>query len=408
MNILFLSHRLPYPPNDGSRIRAFRIIRHLAGRGKVTVATLARSASERARGEGLQAFCARLIIESISPAMASLRTVACLAGTAPSSMGYFRSPALQRRIDHELKARAYDLVVVHSSSVAPYVENVNTAKLLDFVDMDSQKWLAYGKARPFPLSLGYRLEGAKLERAEAALAARYDVCTCITPAELATLQSFGTARTSGWFPNGVDLEYFRPADDDGASCDTDLMCFVGRMDYYPNVRAMIDFCKGPLPIIRRHRPNVRLRIVGADPGRAIRKLARLPGVEVSGTVPDVRPYVRRAAVSIAPLGIARGMQNKILEAMAMGIPVIASRLAAGGVDARPGQDLLVADGPEPVAEAVLRLMTSPAEWRRLSHSGRRRVEQHYHWEQAMSRFDTFVDLCLASRSTAATPAGVSA
>lgn len=199
MNILFLSHRLPYPPNDGARVRAFHMIQHLASRGDVTVATLARSPAEYLAGQGLAKYCRRLLIQPISRSAAGLRMVTSLGTLRPSSMGYFHSPGLQRRIDEELTARSYGLIVVHSSSVAPYVKNVKSApKLLDFVDMDSQKWLSYGNVRPFPLSIGYRLEGVKLKIAESSLSSQFDVCTCITSAELASLMSYGCARASGF------------------------------------------------------------------------------------------------------------------------------------------------------------------------------------------------------------------
>ena len=406
MNILFVSHRLPYPPNDGARVRAFHMIQHLAKRGDVTVASLARSAAEYTAGRRLAIYCRRLLIQPISPAAAAIRTVASLGTRTPSSMGYFHSPALQHRINEELATRSYGLIVVHSSSVAPYVKHIQTVpKLLDFVDMDSQKWLAYGQTRPFPLSIGYRLEAAKLQTAEAELSAHFDVCTCITAAELQSLQSYGSARVSGWFPNGVDLDYFNANNNDN-DYDCNNICFIGRMDYYPNVQAMSRFCEEVFPIIRRERPDAKLTIVGADPVRAVRKLGKLEGVKVTGTVPDVRPYLQRAAVSIAPMLIARGIQNKILEAMASGVPVVASRLAAAGIDAKPGEHFLVADMPENFAAAVLQMLSAPRRRATLARAARRFVEQNYSWGHAMQQFDKFVETCLDGRRTAASPLGL--
>lgn len=405
MNILFVSHRLPYPPNDGARVRAFHMIRHLASRGDVTVATLARSPGEYAAGQGLADSCRRLLIQPISRFGAAIRTVASLGTRTPSSMGYFHSPALQHRINEELATRSYGLIVVHSSSVAPYVKHIQTVpKFLDFVDMDSQKWLAYGHTRPFPLSIGYRLEAAKLQMAEAELSAHFDVCTCITAAELQSLQCYGSARVSGWFPNGVDLDYFNANNNDN-DYDCDNICFIGRMDYYPNVQAMSRFCEEVFPIIRRKRPGAKLTIVGADPVRAVRNLGKLEGVEVTGTVPDVRPYLQRAAVSIAPLQIARGIQNKMLEAMASGVPVVASRLAAAGIDARPGEHYLVADTPADFAAAVLNVLSAPRRRAALARVARRFVEQNYSWGHAMQQFDGFVEICLGSQRTAMSQLG---
>jgi sugar transferase (PEP-CTERM/EpsH1 system associated) len=304
-------------------------------------------------------------------------------------MGYFYAPQLARRIREELAARTYDLILVHCSSVAPYVEDVKgVRKILDFGDMDSQKWLAYAKVHRFPLSLGYWIEGTKLQRAEEEMARRFDACTCTTRAETETLVGYGTGVPADWFPNGVDLEYFRPS---AEAYDPDTICFVGRMDYYPNSQCMVDFCARTLPLLRTRRPGIKLLIVGADPSRSVRRLASIPGVTVTGQVKDVRPYVRQAALTVAPLDIARGTQNKILESLAMGVPVVCSHVAAGGVDCVVGEHLLAASTPEETADAVLRLLEDPAERRRFSEAARARMLSHHTWEGAMRRFGTIVD-----------------
>lgn len=372
------------------------MIKHFSESGhEVTVASLARSGRELLDGEGILEYCNDILVERVSELAATGRMIGCLAGRTPSSMGYFYSPRLKRRIDLALKERKYDLIFVHCSSVAQYVEDVGTVpKMLDFGDMDSQKWLLYSKVRRFPLSAGYWLEGVKLKRAEIKLAQKFDFCTCTTKAELKTLDDYGVSVPTGWFPNGVDLDYFQPTND---SYDSDRICFVGRMDYYPNQRAMIEFCHGTLPLIRKKHPGVRLQIVGAAPSRKIKELSGLEGVEVIGTVPDVRPFVLKSAVSIAPLGIARGTQNKILESMAMGVPVVASGEASGGVDAEPGIHLQVASNPESFAEAVLRLLENRSERLNLSRMARERMETHHNWNESMKRLDDLVAKCILSR-----------
>ncbi len=393
MRVLFLCHRFPHPPKDGSRVRAFHLIKHLGATCEVTVGAPVRTSDEEAGIEALRGYCQRVLVGRVSAPAALARMILRLPTGTPSSMGYFYAPDLKRGIDAALAESAFDLIVVHCSSVAPYVAAVGTCpKILDFADMDSQKWLAYADVRGFPWSLGYRLEGRKLERAEARLAGAFDACTCITKAELDTLNGYGVETVAGWFPNGVDLDYFRPADE---GYDPDRICFVGRMDYFPNQQGVTDFCHQVLPRIRERRPGVTFSIVGADPPAAIRKLGALPGVRVTGTVADVRPFVREAALTVAPLRIARGTQNKILESWAMGVPVVASSRAARGVDAVAGEHLLVADEPEAAAEAVLRLMADAGERRRLADAGRKRVESRYTWPAAMAMFDAIVDAALA-------------
>jgi len=388
MRVLLVCHRFPYPPSSGSKIRAFHILKHLAREHEVTVAAPYRSAEEQDEGKGLGAYCQRILGERIHPLAAKLRMAGYLLTRTPSSMGYFHSTPLVERIREELETRAYDLILVHCSSVAPFVADVKgVAKILDFVDMDSQKWLAYAKVHGFPLSLGYRIEGTKLRRAEEELARRFDVCTCATRAEMETLESYATGVHADWFPNGVDPEYFRPS---AEPYDPETICFVGRMDYYPNSQAMVDFCAQTLPLVRARRPGTKLLIVGADPGRAVRRLAEIKGVTVTGAVRDVRPYVQRAALTVAPLAIARGTQNKILESLAMGVPCVSSDRAAGGVDCVPGEHLLSASSPEGHAAAILRLLEDRSERQRFAEAGRARMLSHHTWQSSMRRLDAIL------------------
>lgn len=394
MKILYLCHRFPFPPKRGGKIRPFNMIRHLTARGhEVTVCSLARTPAEAKEGGGISAYCARFEMATVWNPVQALRMVARLPVPTPSSMGFFYSRDLQKRIDALLREVTFDLIFVHCSSVAQYVEHVKgIPKVLDFGDMDSEKWLEYARYKPFPLSLGYWLEGSKMKAAEKRLAAKFDLCTATTRAEWETLQSYGAARATDWFANGVDADFFKP---DGQGYNPDTLSFIGRMDYYPNQECMFRFCRDTWPLIRERRPQARLLIVGADPSPAVKRLGDLPGVTVTGSVPDVRPYVLQSAAMVAPLAIARGTQNKILEAMAMGVPVITSSVAAGGVDAEAGVHLKVADSPQSFARACLDLMAQPAERRRFSRLGRERMLSHHDWTASMARLDAILEKALA-------------
>lgn len=392
MRVLYVSHRFPFPPSAGSTVRAFNVIRHLSRDHEVVVAAPVRSAAEAEAGRGIAPHCAEFMMGRIVEPAAWARMIARLPTPAPSSMGYFYSAALQRQIRERLRREAFDLIIVHSSSVAPYVAAVRgVPKILDFVDMDSQKWLIYRRFKPFPLSLGYWLEGMKLAAAEKALAGQFDLCTCATAAETQTLHDFGVTTPSDWFSNGVDLEFFQPT---AEPYDPDAISFVGRMDYFPNQQAMQVFCDAVFPLVRRRRPTATLAIIGAEPSAEVRRLGEREGITVTGTVPDVRDHVRRSAVNVAPLTIARGTQNKILEAMAMGVPVVTSPLAARGVDAAVGEHLLVGQSPEDYADKILGLMGDAAARQALAAAARARVESHHSWAGSMVRFDGLVEGCL--------------
>ncbi|WIT11345.1 TIGR03087 family PEP-CTERM/XrtA system glycosyltransferase [Paucibacter sediminis] len=404
MNILYLCHRFPFPPKRGGKIRPFNMIRHLTAQGhQVTVCSLSRSDAETAEGQGLEKHCKAFELARVHNPVQALRMVARLPLLTPSSMGFFYSRDLQRRVDRLLAAQQWDLIFVHCSSVAQYVEDVKgIPKILDFGDMDSQKWLEYANYKPFPLSLGYTLEGHKMLRAEKLLARKFDLCSATTRAEWETLNSYGTGAASDWFPNGVDAEAFSPnVDGEGTVYDPDTISFIGRMDYYPNQECMARFCAETWPLIKAQRPQMKLTIVGADPSPAMRKLGDIDGVTVTGSVPQVQPYVRKSALMVAPLAIARGTQNKILEAMAMGVPVVTSSVAAGGVDAEAGAHLLVADTAQDCAAAVLRICGDPAERQRLAEAGRARMLSHHAWPRSMERLDGIIDRLLAGRGATA-------
>lgn len=395
MNILYLCHRFPYPPKRGGKIRPFNMIRHLQASGhRVTVCSLARSPSEAEEGRGIAPHCQAFEMGLVREPLQWARMIARLPWVTPSSMGYFYSADLARKVRQLLAAQRWDLIFVHCSSVAQYVEHVtDVPKILDFGDMDSQKWLEYAHYKPFPLSLGYTLEGTKMLWAEKRLARRFDLCTATTRAEWETLQSYGTGAATDWFPNGVDAGFFCPDPETGGAFDADTISFIGRMDYYPNQECMARFCKEVWPLLKARRPGLKLLIVGADPSPEMQRLGDLPGVTVTGSVPDVRPFIRGSALMVAPLAIARGTQNKILEAMAMGVPVVTSSAAAGGVDAEAERHFLVADGAQATADAVLRIVEQPAERARLSQAGRERMLSHHAWPSSMRRLDAIIDRC---------------
>lgn len=398
MRILYVCHRFPFPPKRGGKIRPFNMIRHFAKRHEVTVASLARTALEAQEGTGIAPYCHRFEMVTVNNSMQMLRMIARLPTLRPSSFGYFYSADLAARINKLIATERFDLIFVHCSSVAPYVADVQGPfKVLDFGDMDSQKWLEYANYKPFPLSTGYWLEGHKLSREESNLARKFDLCTATTRAEWETLESYRTGTPSDWFPNGVDSTAFSPV---AEPYDPNLISFIGRMDYYPNQECMFDFCKNTLPLLKARRPDIKLVIVGADPSPAVRKLGEIPGVTVTGSVPEVQPYVRKSALMVAPLNIARGTQNKILEAMAMGVPVVTSKTAAGGVDALDREHFLVANSPAEYAESILRIIEDSSERGRLAAAGRARMLSHHAWENSMQRLDGIIERGLAGRASA--------
>lgn len=390
MNILFVCHRLPYPPKRGGKIRPFNMIRHLARRHRVTVATLARTAEEAAEGRPLAGHCHELLVERITPAGAWLRFGLHAATTYPSTFGYFYSPALHRRVRQVLARGDIDAILVHCSSMGPYVADHRACrKVMDFGDADSEKWLEYSRSAPFPVSLGFRLEAAKVRRFEAVLAERFDACSVTAPREREVLGAY-VRRPIHVFPNGVDAEYFRSAPEAARSYVPDRLIFTGNMSYRPNVEAVQYLVAEILPRVWSRRPAAHLCIVGMDPSPAVRRLADGQRVIVTGRVDDIRPYFETAAVALAPLRIARGLQNKVLEAMAMRVPVVATPPAFNGINAVADRDLLVADGPEALSRATLSLLDDPDRRERYAAAARASVEDNHDWERILQGLEALV------------------
>ena len=390
MNILFLCHRLPYPPQRGGKIRPFNMIRHLAVSHEVTVATLARTADELAAGQELHRYCHDLHVARISKPAGWARFALYGMSAAPVTFGYFYSPELARTVQRLLDTRGFDAIVVHCSSMGPYVAgHPGCRKVMDFGDADSEKWLEYGRTAPFPLSQAFRLEGRKVRRYEAWLGRQFDACSVNAPRERAVLAAYVHAPIHV-IPNGVDLEYFEPSRPSGRGYVPNRIVFTGNMSYRPNVDAVQHLVTAVLPRIRREIPDVQLCIVGMDPTPAVRRLADGDRVVVTGRVDDVRPYFDSAAVAVAPLRVARGLQNKVLEAMAMRVPVVASPAAFEGISAVAGRDLLVAAGPTAFSRAVVTLLRDPAARERYAAAGRTCVDTNHNWSRLLQRLEALV------------------
>ena len=390
MKILFLCHRLPYPPQRGGKIRPFNMIRRLAVSHEVTVATLARTADEMAAGQELHRYCHDLHVGRISKPAGWARFALYGMSAAPATFGYFYSPELARTVRRLLDTRGFDAIVVHCSSMGPYVAgHAGCRKVMDFGDADSEKWLEYGRTAPFPLSQAFRLEGRKVRRYEAWLGKQFDACSVNASRERDVLAAYVHSPIHV-IPNGVDLEYFEPSRPSGPGYIPNRIVFTGNMSYRPNVDAVQRFVTAVLPRIRREIPDVQLCIVGMDPAPAVRRLADEDRVVVTGRVDDVRPYFDSAAVAVAPLRVARGLQNKVLEAMAMRVPVVASPAAFEGISAVAGRDLLVAAGPKAFSRAVVSLLRDPAARERYAAAGRTCVDTNHNWSRLLQRLEDLV------------------
>jgi sugar transferase (PEP-CTERM/EpsH1 system associated) len=400
--LLFLSQRIPYPPEKGEKIRAWRILQHFAGRFEVHLGCLHDDPDDARHIAFLQGVCADVFCPPLVPWRAKLRSLARVARGEPLTLGYFENGALRRWVEATLRARRPSRIFVFSSAMASYVRDCRGAtRVLDMVDVDSDKWRQYAATRPWPLSAIYRREHRTLLAFERSVAREFDATLLVSQAETALFRSLAPEAASRvhTMTNGIDGGFFDPerAYDNPYPRRVPIVVFTGAMDYWPNVQAVTWFASDIMPALRQRRADLEFFIVGINPAPAVRRLASLPGVTVTGRVADVRPYLSHANVVVAPLRIARGVQNKVLEAMAMAKPVIATPEACQGIAATPGRELLVAATAADFAARVAAVLGG--EGATLGQRARERILRDYQWN-----FD-MLDGIMAAGSEALAAAG---
>jgi polysaccharide biosynthesis protein PslH len=389
--ILFLAHRIPFPPNRGDKIRSWRMIERLGQMAKVHLACFADDEADAAHIAGLRAAMggalgdAHVEIRRPNRAAAAVRAVL---GRKPLSQTLFESRAMQAFIEGTLAKRPIDAVFAFSGQMAQFVPP-GPRFVMDFVDMDSAKFAQYADEGMPPLSWIHRREAERLFAFERAAAARADAILFVSEAEATLFRERSGLPRIHAVSNGIDLDHFSP-DAPFASVDRGplpLIVFTGQMDYRPNVEAAVWFARKVLPLIH----HARFAIVGRNPVEKVLKLAS-ERVIVTGEVEDVRGWLAAADVLVAPLGIARGIQNKILEGMAMARPVVASPAAFEGIEAVPCSEIIVASSAAEGVNAILDLLASPEKAQAIGLAARQRMEQDYSWERRLAPLVEIVGL----------------
>lgn len=385
-DILFLTHRIPYPPDRGDKIRGFNIVRFLSTRQRVHVIAFADDSRDLKRRNGLAPYTGnRSIIWRSKPRW--LAALQALAFRRPISLTAFENASVQEAVTNLLARHSIDTIFVFSSQMAQYLPSKPRQKvIMDFVDMDSAKFAAYAKTSSGFTKWMMQREAQLLLAHEKSVAAKVDASLFVSAQEAALFCERTGAKRVHVVENGIDTVFFDPSaafkriETTGA-----LIVFTGQMDYRPNIEAVTWFVDTILPHIRVAHPSARFAIVGRNPTDAVKALARQPGVIVTGEVADVRGWLAAAAVVVAPLKLARGVQNKVLEAMAMARPVVASTAAAEGID---HADTIITGGTVgEIAEEVNRLLADPVKAAALGAAGREQVIARYGWDARLAVLD---------------------
>ena len=390
LRILYLCHRVPYPPDKGEKIRAYHQVRALARRHKVSLLSLCDGPIPDLAP--LEAMCERVEVFPLSRPAGYLRAALGALRPLPLSLSFFESQELAARVRELARREFFDVAVVYCSAMAPYAELApDVPAVLDMVDVDSAKWAQYARFAPLPLRPVYALEARRLRRYEASLAGRFQRIVFATCNETRLYKANAPTARATTMLNGVDVDFFQPFDLPKAARPT--LVFTGQMDYFANVDGVVHFSRQVFPRLRQRHPELELLIVGRSPVPAVRDLGEIPGVQVTGAVGDVRPFLARAWVFVAPLRIAQGVQNKVLEAIASNLPVVCSeRVLAGLADGgfRSGRDLLAASSDEEMERAVTTLLGDERERERLAASARQRLLASYRWEPNLDRFEELI------------------
>jgi sugar transferase (PEP-CTERM/EpsH1 system associated) len=394
---LFLCHRLPYPPNKGDKIRSYALLRHLARRGPVHLACFVDEAEDLQYLDKVRELAGgQCYFERLDRGAKAWRSLMGLVSGKPLTTACFGSARLQAWVDQNLGRLPIDDVVVFGSAMAPYLLKAPIAPdrvLFDMVDIDSDKWRQYAARSRGAVKWLYGREAEKLEALECLAAQAFGHTLLASDFEAETFKAIAPAsaeKISG-LTNGVDLEQFSAGNFENPFAQGELpIVMTGRMDYRPNYEGALWFAREVFPHIAKDIPEAKVHFVGAGPPAQLREAAG-PGVVVTGTVPDVRPYIQFAQAIIAPLHIARGVQNKVLEAMAMAKPVVATHDATRSLGVTAGHHLWVENEPRRFANAVVEALRGPERDNR-ARNGRNYVEVHHDWTSLMGDFERHLEL----------------
>jgi sugar transferase (PEP-CTERM/EpsH1 system associated) len=386
MRILFLTSRLPYPPNRGDRLRAFNFLKQLATEHEITLISFIADPEEQKHRAVLEKYCQQIELKWMKPRRSVLSVLLNFWRGEPLQALYYRLPAMDQLVNEVLASNNFDLAYIHLFRMAPYmVEHTDLYRIVDLTDVISTEVQHSLPYRGLASRLLYTIERPRIERFERWAAENFEETWLISPADQRLLAEKCPNANLLVIPNGVDTERFFPT---GEQPIRNSMIFVGHLGVFHNIDAAEYLAKQILPRVQAHIPDSSLRIVGAEPAPQIRRLDEDPAVTVTGFVPDLNAELNRAAVFVAPLRFAAGIQNKVLEAMAAGRPVVTSPMINQGLGAKPNEEIILAEGPEETARQIIHLLQNDSERRKIGEAGKQFVQMTYRWDQILARVRT--------------------
>ena len=393
-HLLFLCHRIPYPPDKGDKIRSYHWWLELVKHFRVHLGAFVDDPADWAHVQWLQTACTSALFLALPRKRAAFRSMGGFISGSALTLPYYRDVGMQRWVEERRNSIQIASVLVFSSAMAQYVDGTHwsaTRRVIDFVDVDSDKWHQYSLRKSGITAWVYRREADKLATEEARLARIFSASVFVSVPEAGLFRQRVSDVGDRVYAigNGVDLSYFQP--DIGRQSPfpplSEPVVFTGAMDYWANIDAVSWFVREVWPMVKAQRPHALFAVVGSHPTREVEMLRR-GDIQVTGRVPDVRPFLQHAIAVVAPMRIARGIQNKVLEAMAMACPVVVTSKGLEGIAAMPGRDLVVADDAVSFAHEILGLMAGSG--LAIGRAGRTFVEDRYDWQGSVRQLITLI------------------
>lgn len=384
--LLYLCHRIPYPPNKGDKIRSFHLLKDLNEHYEVYLGAFIDDPKDWEYVPKVDDLCTASCFLPLDATRSKLKSLIALPMGDPLTLPYYQNRKMSQWVDQVVTQHKIERAIVYSSAMAQYITDKHPAlnrKVIDFVDIDSDKWRQYSQKKSWPLSWVYQREADKLFAYEKKVVSEFDASLFVSSAEAAlfcTMTSSHHERIA-YYNNGVDTEYFLPSAEftNPYPDDRDVLVFTGAMDYWPNIDAVNWFVDDVLPSLLRRSPNIYLYIVGSNPSDRVRRLGNQPHVEVTGRVEDIRPYIQYARMSVAPMRVARGIQNKVLEAMAMEKVVIVTPQGFEGIHAIPGTEMLLVESAQEMINTIPEVLEG--DYKEMGKAARSRVQSDFSWEE---------------------------
>jgi sugar transferase (PEP-CTERM/EpsH1 system associated) len=396
MRILILTSRLPYPPDRGDRSRVFNFIKHLSRAHELSLASFIAKESEQEHLASLQSFCQDMRVVIISQLRSMLSVLCNLWRRDPLQVLYYRSAAMRRLVDQMLVENQFDVIYVHLFRMAPYVaDRPDLYRVVDLTDIISQEIVRSMPYRGLVSRLVYRLETPRIQRYERHVAEIFEETWLISEADKRVLSTTCSAANIRVVPIGIDEDRLYPT---GQPCEPNSLIFVGHLRVFHNVDAVTHLVQDVLPLVRQQIPSCTLKIVGANPNSQVQRLASDSAVTVTGFVPDLNDHLNRAAVFVAPLRFAAGVQTKVLEAMAVARPVVTTSVVNIGLGAQQGQEVLVADDAATMANQIITLLRDEQLRIQIGYAGLEFIRRNYTWDRVVKRMNAIEERLSAKRA----------